>query len=288
MLWFFLAFSTATFESLKDLVGKHTLPRANEYLIAWSWSLFALPILLPVVLLQGPPPIGKPFWVALFFATITVTSSFSLYMKAIKSSDLSLTIPMIASTPVFMLVTSPIIVGEFPPPQGVVGVLLIAVGSYVLNIRERKKGWLAPYKALLNEKGPRIMLLVAFIWSIGGNLDKIGITNSSPFFWIFSLHLCASVATLPLVLWKTRHLPSSLLRNLRYLAPIGLFSAISGITQMTAVAMTLVAYVISVKRFSIIMSVLLGSLLFHEKGLRERLTGVVIMIAGVLFITLLA
>jgi len=56
---------------------------------------------------------------------------------------------------------------------------------------------------------------------------------------------------------------------------------------MTAITMTLVPYVISVKRTSIVMSVLSGHIIFKEKGLVERLSGVAIMIAGILCITLL-
>ena len=55
---------------------------------------------------------------------------------------------------------------------------------------------------------------------------------------------------------------------------------------MTAINLTLVAYVISIKRTSTIMSVFAGYLVFKEKGVKERLIGTVIMIIGVLFITL--
>jgi uncharacterized membrane protein len=55
---------------------------------------------------------------------------------------------------------------------------------------------------------------------------------------------------------------------------------------MIAISMTLVAYLISIKRTSAVISVLLGSLIFKEKGLKERILGSILMILGVLFITL--
>jgi len=55
---------------------------------------------------------------------------------------------------------------------------------------------------------------------------------------------------------------------------------------MTAINMTLVAYVISIKRTSVIMSVFWGYLIFKEKGLKERLFGSFLMIIGVVLITL--
>lgn len=43
---------------------------------------------------------------------------------------------------------------------------------------------------------------------------------------------------------------------------------------------------LSIKRSSVIISVLLGALIFKEKGLKERLAGTILMILGVLLITL--
>lgn len=57
------------------------------------------------------------------------------------------------------------------------------------------------------------------------------------------------------------------------LFPIGLFNALTSIFQMTAISLTLVVYVISIKRTSAIMSALFGHLIFKEKDIGERLMG---------------
>jgi uncharacterized membrane protein len=46
--------------------------------------------------------------------------------------------------------------------------------------------------------------------------------------------------------------------------------------------------VISIKRTSVIMSVLFGHFLFKEKDVRERLAGAGVMLVGVIVITLLS
>jgi len=286
MMWFVFAFLTASFETLKDIVSKRTVADVSEYMVAWSWIFFALPFLLLVVVVQGIPPLGEGFWPVLALAGSINSISFTLYVKAIKHSDLSVTVPMIAFTPMFMLVTSPLILGERPGLLGSIGIVLIVVGSYVLNLKERNRGLLGPYRALLRERGPKIMLLVAFIWSVAGNLDKVGVNNSGPVFWILSVHsVTAGILTL-VMLWHTRDY-RDIVRNIRPFTMIGFCSAMAAISQMTAITMTLVPYVISVKRTSIVMSVLSGHIIFKEKGLVERLSGVAIMIAGILCITLL-
>jgi drug/metabolite transporter (DMT)-like permease len=206
-------------------------------------------------------------------------------MKALKSSDLSISVPMLAFTPLFLLITSPFIVGEFPDIFGLIGVLLIVVGSYVLNIKEFAGGWLSPFRVLLKERGPQLMLIVAFLWSITSNFDKVGVQNSSPFFWALIINLFIAVALFPILILRSSE-PGNFKKNLDKLIPVGLFSAITIIFQMTAINLTLVAYVIAIKRTSIIFSVLWGHYIFKEEGVRERLIGVMIMILGAFFITI--
>jgi len=163
--------------------------------------------------------------------------------------------------------------------------VLIVGGSYILNFKESNKGYLAPFRALVQEKGPRLMLLVAFIWSITANLDKVGIENSSVFFWPVAVNSFIAVGFIPVVMLRSKDKIRQITSNLRILLPIGFFHGMMIITQMVAVSLTLVAYVISIKRTSAAISVVLGSLIFKETGLRERLTGSLIMIGGVVLIT---
>lgn len=288
-MWLIFSFLTAFFESTKDVFSKKSLKNINEYAVAWSLRFFALPFLIPFLFFIKIPSWGaleSKFWIALLVSGFLNLIATVLFMKAIKYSDLSTTIPMITFTPLFLLMTSPLIVGEFPAALGLLGILFIVAGSYVLNIQERHKGYLAPFKALLKEKGPKLMLLVAFIWSITSNFDKIGVQNSSPIFWSIAINTFIALAMFPLMFYKSQKNISQFPIKLKALVPIGLFSALTVIFQMTAINLTLVAYVISIKRTSAIMSVLLGCLIFKEKGIRERIVGVVIMVIGVLLITL--
>ncbi|EFJ52156.1 hypothetical protein VOLCADRAFT_103177 [Volvox carteri f. nagariensis] len=75
------------------------------------------------------------------FATATITSSLLLlvsrymYQRAIQLSPLSLTIPYLAFTPAILIATAYIFLGELPSPTGLVGVCVVAMGGYLLNLR---------------------------------------------------------------------------------------------------------------------------------------------------------
>jgi drug/metabolite transporter (DMT)-like permease len=285
MLWFVFAFFIALFESLKDVTMKHSLRDMPARVVAWAWIAFSLPFLGVALLFDLPVTVGAPFWPALLVGVGLNVVAISLYAKALKHSDLSTTIPMIAFSPLFLLVTSPLIVGEFPNAWGVLGVVLVTVGSYVLNIRERQHGYLAPFKALVRETGPRLMLGVAFIWGIAATVDKIGVQNSSPVLWVAASDVCIAALLTPFMLRSSGSV-RRVRANWKVLLVIGMFSAAALICQMTAISLTLVAYVISVKRMSIMFGVIFGALIFKEQGLRERLAGVIIMQAGVVVILL--
>ncbi|MGB7710920.1 MAG: EamA family transporter [Microcoleus sp.] len=286
MTWLILGIFTAFFEAVKDVFGKQNLKKSDEYVVAWSLAFFSVISLSPWVIYTGIPALNTQFWFALLIGGSINAVTALLYIKAIKVSDLSLTVPLVALTPLFMLLTSPLIVGEYPNFFDYIGIFLIVTGSYLLNVKEKSQGYLAPFKALLKEPGPKMMLIVAFLWSITSNFDKIGVKNSSPIFWLFSLFGTMSVLILPILLHKTPNPSRKILKQLPMLAAMGFFNAIGVLFQMQALTLTLVVQVIAIKRTSVLMGVLFGHFIFKEKDIQQRLLGAGIMIFGVFVISL--
>jgi uncharacterized membrane protein len=90
----------------------------------------------------------------------------------------------------------------------------------------------------------------------------------------------------PILLHKSKQNIKEIPRQLWILVPVGLFAATRIIFQMLAINLALVSYVISIKRTSVLFSIFFGYLVFKEKGVRGRLAGALLMLAGVLLITL--
>lgn len=287
MIWFFLTLCSAFFESLVNVLSKKGMEEIDEYIIAWSFFILSVPFLGVALWFFGlPEEIGKNFWWALIICSTLGALAMILYMKALKASEISLTVPMIAFTPLFILVTSPVIIGEFPNIFGFLGVVLIVLGAYSLNLKERSKGILGPIKALFSKMGPKIMLVAAMIWSITANFDKVGILNSSPIFWSFSVISLTAIILTPFAIGSVFKQKKALKKNYLLLLFIGIFSALTIIMQMVAVELTLVAYVIAIKRTGIIMTAVMGYFIFKEKNIKERLLGAGIMMIGIVFITM--
>ncbi|WP_429886048.1 EamA family transporter, partial [Geoalkalibacter halelectricus] len=279
-MWLPLALLTALFESGKDIFGKKgLLAGADPYVMAWAWRLLALPFLLPLLLLPQalPEQLGPAFWPALLAGSVLNILAAILYMKAISQSDLSLCVPLVTFTPLFLLLTSPLLLAEVPSPGGILGVVLIVSGAYLLNLSRLSSGWREPIRALFHAPGARLMLGVALIWSLTANIDKIGLQNSSPLLWAAAINAAIALGMLPLVAMRRRQVEARYCLPWRWLVLVGLCGGLTTLCQMLAISLTQVPYVIAVKRLSILFTALAGLLLLREQGLRERLAGTLVM-----------
>jgi drug/metabolite transporter (DMT)-like permease len=301
MLWLLLASCTALCESLKDVGSKQSLKTIDEFIVTGATMWVGVAVLLPyIALTTGFPTIGPHFGGAILVGGSLNVVAFSLYIRAIKLGDLSLTVPLVTLTPLFLLVTSPLIVGEWASPMDAIGVLLIIIGSYILNLGARgakpgkesnpPRAYLAPIRAMVHNPGSRLMLIVALIWSVTSTVDKIGVQNSSPLMWTASLFGFIGTALLPLGVqrWRRRDrsCPSLSRREVLTLGSAGIINAIGVGLQMVALTMAPVAQVIAVKRMSALITVVLGHFLFQEQGIKERLLGAAVMVAGVAVISI--
>ena len=165
---------------------------------------------------------------------------------------------------------------------------MVAAGGYVLGAASSEAGLMGPFRALSREPGVRAMLWVAFLYSFTSSLGKVAITHSSPIFFsvIFYASLCAFLS--PFVLYRARNSIASFVQAgmPRRLVLPGFLYAVMVAAHMTAMSMTKVAYMISVKRTSILMGVLYGYFMFREKDVRSRFAGAALMLAGFVVIVL--
>ncbi len=284
MNWFALSCVTALTQAVKDTFLKRSMAALDATTAMIGYCLSAS-VFLWLAVAAGPPvSLASSFWTWLAVGGVLGGVTYWLYGLALKAGDLSLTLPMLAFTPLFLLITSPLTLGEFPEPGGLCGIALVVAGAYVLNLRERKSGVLGPIKALWTRRGPRLMLAVAAIWSIGANLDKLGLRASSPLFWGAAVYTATFLALLGPRLVKKSRAGRRLPLPPWPVVVAGLLEAVGIVCQMHALPLTQVSYVIAVKRLSIVFGVLLGALVLREPDLAHRLPGALLMVAGVFFI----
>ncbi len=285
-MWIVLSLLSAIFLATSDALTKQVLVSRDEYFVAWVRLIFALPLLLLSMLFVEVPLLDKTFWLAVICALPLEIAALILYTKALKVSPISLAMPFLALTPLFMIFTAGIILGEGVSVYGGAGILFMAIGSYFLNIHMISKNILEPVKAIFREKGCVMMIAVAFIFSITASLAKVAIEHSSPVFFGGFYFVLVTILFTPIALKMNRGRINIDRKDVIPLALIGLSFSLMVFFTMLALSMSNVAYVISIKRTSLIFSIAYGHYLFKEKRITEKAFGSTIMLSGFVLIVL--
>jgi drug/metabolite transporter (DMT)-like permease len=289
MDWFLLSLLCAFSLASADAATKRYLSsyRARE-LVVVRFVVTAI-LLAPILLLRPLPPLPPAFWAWMALLAPLEVLAMLLYMRAIRTAPLALTLPYLAFTPVFTAAIGLPLLGEAISLQGLAGILLVAAGAYLLNLDSgalESGDWAAPFRAMMREPGARLMLAVAWIYGLTSVASKVAMQTVPTL--AFGAAYFVAIGTVTLALFAVGE-P----RTLRVLGRrpaahllVGLAMAVMVITHFEAIARVEAAYMIAVKRTSLLFGILYGAWLFQETRLRRNLSAGLLMLAGVALIAI--
>ena len=314
-----LACFGSVFNVLTDVSRKKILDRQYDAtvigfwckLVALGFYLAALGIAVACGTGLQLPPIGASMKVSpqvafvlyLMLNAVLEGSAILLSYLALQVSPLSLCVPFMALSPVFLLPIGKFFLHEQILPGMIVGVLVVVIGSLVINRQLVANGWLEPAKSIVREKGTRYMLVVAMLLALTAALDKWFVTSGGDVAFgvrlsrSFTLSIGKSVMLalffLGLAAWRLRRNQPSKKAAVanpwtqawrdvpRWIVLASFFEGVVLVLQLLAVQFTVVAVVISIKRSGILLACVLGWFIFKERGITDRVIGSCVMIAGV-------
>ncbi len=290
MHWFLLTMICAISMASADATTKHWLRDYGARELALI--RFTLPGLLlsPLLLTQPFPDLPLEFWGWMALLMPLEIIALLLYIKAIRDYPLWQTLPYLALTPVFVTSTGWLLLGERISLSGFAAISLIFAGAWILNLEtvdeEHRHGPLAPLAAILRSGGSRLMLIVAIIYSVtavGGKaaMQYMPADLFGPFYFV----LLGSSVLVMLTLQRPQTLRALYRRPTKNIV-VALFMATMVITHFLAIQQVEAAYMIAVKRSSLLFGILFGAILFKEKGLGTHMSGAALMLAGVALIAL--
>jgi drug/metabolite transporter (DMT)-like permease len=292
-MWVLLALMAAVCQASGDMFNKSRLKEIGDYELCIGLYALSAAILIPITLgYHGAISVQSNFWLPYISVIILDTLGMICYLKALRTSDLSLTLPFQMFTPLFLLATSPIMLGEYPSAMGLVGVVLIVIGSYFVNSKSFEQDLLAPFKALIKEPGPRYMCIGAFIWSLTCNLHKSCSLASDPITYA-TMHRVGLLIVVILIgryLYSDRSVKSVdhpgasntvCMKDVLSCWPAALFCSATIVFHNSALSIGLVVYATAIKRTSVLFGICLAAVFLKELGIRQRFAGASIMTAGV-------
>jgi len=258
-------------------------------LLARWYSGFAphfWPAAVPLNRLSFMPPSGIYFFY-LILDSVLIALNVVLYNRAVQIAPLSLTIPFLAFTPVFLLGTGYIILGENPGLLKCEGVLFVVFGSLLMHRRSFRDGFFAPFRAVFRERGSRYMLVVSLIFSITNPVDKklVEISDSYSYSWVYAMVSVIIFGVPMLYLHSKGKIDRSPVRP-KWIVITGFVDALTLLLQLLTLHYIDVVLCIALKRAGIILTVLAGWLIFHEKYITDRVIAAVVMLVGALMVYL--
>jgi drug/metabolite transporter (DMT)-like permease len=287
MSWVFLALLCALALALADTASKRWLLHLPADTLTLVRSGLPGMVLLPALFWIDLTGLPWRFWAWVLAAMPLEILAMALYTRAIRESPLSQTLPYMAFTPVIAVLTGWVLLGETVSTRGLAGILLVAAGAWGLNLEHagwHPRTWLLPFRAMLVQRGARLMLGVAAIYAVTAALGKgaVGYMDGAAFgaLYFIVLGLCA-------FLYYGLRAPGAVAGALRAGPPAWLVAGLLAfmvITHFLALAQAGTAYMIAVKRTSVLFGILLGAWVFREERLRQHLGAALLMVMGVALI----
>lgn len=254
----------------------------------WWMLLFSGALFVPVVIFAWQP-IPWQGWALMIISAVFEAGYFYAIAKAYHGADLSIVYPLARGAgPGLLLVWSVLLLREPLTWGGVLGVLTIVIGLYVVNL-PRLGAWKDPLRAL-RLSSSRWALAAGACISFYTMIDKVGIGYVGPLLYTY-LALLWSVAML--TPFTVREIGWGGLREeWRYSKG---WTVLAGFTSLSAYALVLfamargtsAAYAGAIREFSVVLGAAYGVLVLKESSGPMRLLGAALVAGGVATIGLI-
>jgi drug/metabolite transporter (DMT)-like permease len=286
MLWLILSLLTALAVASQDAWVKKHFSHLTAYDMLAFPFMFSLPLFVIAVPFIPVPPLDATFYWSFLISLPLNFIPFFIYMKAIRTSPLSLTLPYLAFTPVFMIFTGYVFLDEMPNLWGLAGIVVTCIGGYVLNLKSGLPSVFEPFKAVFKETGSWLMLIVALIFSFSAVIGKKAILHSSPLYFTMTFFAVLSLLTLLVLLALGKIRLQTFRDDWAKGMVAGALFFIHALSHGLAISMVKAGYMISVKRLSVLIGIIYGGLFFKEKYIAVRFMGAFLMVAGAVLISI--
>jgi len=172
--WSLLALGTACCTTAADLALRALLRLGFTVRLGLGLSCCLTALLgLPWLLLWPPPLDGPALLAALLASGLVNALAFWAYGRGVARGDFSLALPLLNLSPLVLLASGWLLLGERPQPVAALGVGLLVLGALLLrsSAAAGRPLWQAP--------GAAEMLLTAVLWGVGASIDKLGVRSGS-------------------------------------------------------------------------------------------------------------
>ena len=227
-------------------------------------------------------PTGYPWILA---STILAATMSYLLVRATAGGDISIVGPVLATSPVFAIVPDYLMSGSRPHGLGWLGIALSMAGT--ISLSRTPHGRFA-LRELFHREDALCTLAASIVLGVLSGVDRRAALDIGVSSYLLALHATTWAGCAVVIAIGHRRAFAAALTPGR-LAPIMLHAAFvlaGAVLLMNAITMVPASYVNSVRRMGAVLSVMLGSALFDEPALGDRLRGALMASAGAMLLLL--
>jgi len=256
----------------------------DKHVFTWWLLFFSLLLFLPLALkFFELSPEGLRF--ALLSGVIHAAYFLSLGY-AYEEGELSLVYPIARSAPAIVPFLAYFILGEIVPLKGYLGISLVVLGIFMLNLHEISALGIENALKIFRMKPAIIAMITAWITSFYSIVDKLGVSVMNPIFYIYLMFLFSFLGVSIFVIMKKRALIlCELMMNGRFVFISGALCMLSYLLILYAMRLTYLSYVIALRQVGVILSLLIAVILLRERIGKWRVFASVMIFLGLLIIS---
>lgn len=255
-------------------------------LVVWL-VLGQTPIFLGWWLLTGRGSVHADYWLPGAIDVAGNVIANLLFIQAVRTGELSTTIPLLSFTPALTLGIAATLLGEVPSTWQLIGIGAVVTGAFALNLPGRfdLRSW---WKRIRDNRGGHLMAIVALIWSATASIDKLALEHAPvPFHALVQSAGIALTLTVYLVLKRRFAELAGIRHHLNRYVWAVLLAALAMGLQLVAIRLMYVAFMEAMKRaVGMFGAMVNGRVFFGEPITGPKVVAVVVMTAGVLLIVL--
>jgi len=290
MDWIYFAFLTAIFNASASLTQKKVLFKQHALEFAFILSIFNFIISIPLFLTIDYSKITFLPIFFTFFVTFIAAVAFLLIAKSVRHLEVSESSPLLVIGPGITAILAFAILGETLTLVQIIGILLLIVGAYALEMRKHVSIF-EPFEILKKSRYAHYILFALVLYSITGVFDKIvtsrmGLNINTYIAFVHLFLLFHFFIFVKFFKFDLKEMFNHIKINGWLILVVAFFTVGYRYSSVLAIRDGNVGLVSAIKRSSAFLVVLVGGELFHEHNLMRKIIACCILILGVILIVI--
>lgn len=284
-MWVLFAFASAFFAGVTSILAKIGVKDVDSHVATAIRTIIVLIFSWIMVFIIGSQSTivnidGKTF-LFLILSGLSTGGSWLCYFKALQLGDVNKVVPIDKSSTILTMILAFIFLNEKITINMVIGMIVIAIGTYLMIQKKEKAEKIVKRKAWLI-----YALLSALFASLTSILGKVGIENVES-------NLGTAIRTIVVLVmaWiivfatkKQRDIKKIDKRSLIFLILSGVATGASWLCYYKALQDGLASIVVPIDKLSILVTVLFAYIFLKEKLSKKSLLGLILIVVGTLLL----